>query len=267
MERIERPDEIEAEAPVNGALGEAKAEWEQEGGAPEAEPIAEPVTLTGSTAMQNRMKLPMAVLLVFAIGMAVAVNVIKQPEGAKGEPTLHKLSLNLGDWGGQKYEMDKASLDELKPDEYAAIQYRDNDGNSGDLTIIAGSHTGAFHNPEVCFRAQQWEFTENAASSLAVPGMDREIPIKRVGLNHRITGQKAVGLYFYKTPYGLFADTTPARIWLFFARVLGVQQKSYFVRVLVLSSGGNKEKDFETLEQFAIEVLESTRETNPELLN
>ena len=162
--------------------------------------------------------------------------------------------------------MSEAALKELLPDEYVARIYVNPSGEQADLSIIAGSHTGAFHNPQVCFRVQNWEFAENESITLNVP--EREpIPARFVRLIS-LDGQRreAVGIYFYSTPMGYRDDTSTARIFLLLSRLgAGSQQRAYFIRFLKTATG-NPERDRESVKQFAEQVLAAMRETNPEVV-
>jgi hypothetical protein len=139
-------------------------------------------------------------------------------------------------------------------------------GEQADLSIIAGSHTGAFHNPQVCFRVQNWEFAENESITLNVP--EREPIQARFVRLISLDGMRreAVGIYFYSTPLGYRDDTSTARIFLLLARLTGMdQQRAYFVRFLKTATG-DPERDRESIKRFAEQVLAAMRDTNPEVV-
>jgi EpsI family protein len=215
----------------------------------------------------KRFGAPLTVLMALTIGLVLAIQFMPRPKPMQAGKTLDKISATLGEWSLlEKYPMSDAALNELKPDEYVARIYVNAAGEQADLSIIAGSHTGAFHNPQVCFRVQNWEFAENESITLNVP--EREPIQARFVRLISLDGQRreAVGIYFYSTPMGYRDDTSSARIFLLLARLTGMdQQRAYFVRFLKTATG-NSERDRESVKRFAEQVLAAMRDTNPEVV-
>ncbi len=210
---------------------------------------------------------PITILGVLTIALLLAIQFM--PRGvpkAEGQ-TLNKVPTVLGDWNLlQEYSVGEAALRELQPDEYLARIYVNPQGEQADLSIIAGSHTGAFHSPQVCFRVQNWEFADNREITLNVPGLSEPLKARYVELvSLRGDNQRAVGIYFYSTPFGYRSDTSSARIYLLAARLAGMNSRSYFVRFLKPASG-NPERDEESIKQFAESALAEMVKTNPEVV-
>ena len=215
----------------------------------------------------KRFGAPLAVLMLLTVGLVLAIQFMPRPKPMQAGKTLDKIPATLGEWSLlEKYPMSDAALNELKPDEYVARIYVNAAGEQADLSIIAGSHTGAFHNPQVCFRVQNWEFAENESITLNVP--EREPIQARFVRLISLDGQRreAVGVYFYSTPMGYRDDTSSARIFLLLARLTGMdQQRAYFVRFLKGASG-DPQRDRESVKRFAEQVLAAMRDTNPEVV-
>jgi EpsI family protein len=215
----------------------------------------------------KRFGAPLTVLMALTIGLVLAIQFMPRPKPMQAGKTLDKIPATLGEWSLlEEYPMSEAALNELKPDEYVARIYVNAAGEQADLSIIAGSHTGAFHNPQVCFRVQNWEFAENESITLNVP--EREPIQARFVRLISLDGQRreAVGIYFYSTPMGYRDDTSSARIFLLLARLTGMdQQRAYFVRFLKGASG-DPQRDRESVKRFAEQVLAAMRETNPEVV-
>jgi EpsI family protein len=215
----------------------------------------------------KRFGAPLAVLMLLTVGLVLAIQFMPRPKPLQEGKTLDKIPATLGEWSLlEEYPMSEAALNELKPDEYVARIYVNAAGEQTDLSIIAGSHTGAFHNPQVCFRVQNWEFSENEGITLNVP--EREPIQARFVRLISLDGQRreAVGIYFYSTPMGYRDDTSSARIFLLLARLTGMdQQRAYFVRFL-MGASGNPQRDRESVKQFAEQVLAAMRDTNPEVV-
>lgn len=250
---------VASETPTNGAAS-------QESPAPDAS--AEVVQPRPAPPMDwKRFGAPLTVLMLLTVGLVLAIQFMPRPKPMQAGKTLDKIPATLGEWSLlEKYPMSDAALNELKPDEYVARIYVNAAGEQADLSIIAGSHTGAFHNPQVCFRVQNWEFAENEAITLNVP--EREPIQARFVRLISLDGQRreAVGIYFYSTPMGYRNDTSSARIFLLLARLTGMdQQRAYFVRFLKPATG-NPERDRESVKRFAEQVLAAMRDTNPEVV-
>jgi EpsI family protein len=215
----------------------------------------------------KRFGAPLTVLMFLTVGLVLAIQFMPRPKPMQAGKTLDKIPATLGEWSLlEEYPMSEAALNELKPDEYVARIYVNAAGEQADLSIIAGSHTGAFHNPQVCFRVQNWEFAENESITLNVP--EREPIQARFVRLISLDGQRreAVGIYFYSTPMGYRDDTSSARIFLLLARLTGMdQQRAYFVRFLKTATG-DPERDRESIKRFAEQVLAAMRETNPEVV-
>jgi EpsI family protein len=250
---------VASETPINGAAS-------QESPAPDA--AAEVIQPRPAPPMDwRRFGAPLAVLMLLTVGLVLAIQFMPRSKPLQEGKTLDKIPATLGEWSLlEEYPMSEAALNELKPDEYVARIYVNAAGEQADLSIIAGSHTGAFHNPQVCFRVQNWEFAENESITLNVP--EREPIQARFVRLISLDGMRreAVGIYFYSTPLGYRDDTSTARIFLLLARLTGMdQQRAYFVRFLKPATG-NPERDRESVKQFAEQVLAVMRDTNPEVV-
>jgi EpsI family protein len=250
---------VASETPINGAAS-------QESPAPDA--AAEVIQPRPAPPMDwRRFGAPLTVLMLLTVGLVLAIQFMPRPKPLQEGKTLDKIPATLGEWSLlEEYPMSEAALNELKPDEYVARIYVNAAGEQADLSIIAGSHTGAFHNPQVCFRVQNWEFAENESITLNVP--EREPIQARFVRLISLDGMRreAVGIYFYSTPLGYRDDTSTARIFLLLARLTGMdQQRAYFVRFLKPATG-NPERDRESVKQFAEQVLAAMRDTNPEVV-
>jgi EpsI family protein len=250
---------VASETPTNGAAS-------QESPAPDAS--AEVVQPRPAPPMDwKRFGAPLTVLMTLTIGLVLAIQFMPRPKPMQEGKTLDRIPTTIGEWSLlEKYPMSDAALNELKPDEYVARIYVNAAGEQADLSIIAGSHTGAFHNPQVCFRVQNWEFAENESITLNVP--EREPIQARFVRLISLDGMRreAVGIYFYSTPMGYRDDTSTARIFLLLARLTGMdQQRAYFVRFLKTATG-DPERDRESIKRFAEQVLAAMRDTNPEVV-
>jgi len=257
MQTTEHEEVADAMESTNGHLPEPESELEPE---PVPRPEPQPINV-------RRFIMPMMLVALPMIALVVALQIIKPAAGLAIKDTLHLVPKEFAHWRmDQEYEMSESALNELKPDESISRIYISEQGEYTDFTVIAGSHTGAFHNPQVCFRVARWEFAEVKQHQLKVPGIEREMPVTIVKLHNLENASKSVGMYFYRTPFGISTDTTRARLWLFLARVIGIKQRSYFVRFIKPSSG-DEEADEKILIEFATDLLSEMKKTNPEVVS
>jgi EpsI family protein len=252
-------DGVASAIPANGAAAQES---------PASDASAEVIQPRPAPPMDwKRFGAPLTVLMFLTIGLVLTIQFMPRPQPIQQAETLDKIPATIGEWSLlQGYPMSEAALKELLPDEYVARIYVNPSGEQADLSIIAGSHTGAFHNPQVCFRVQNWEFAENESITLNVP--EREPIQARFVRLISLDGQRreAVGIYFYSTPMGYRDDTSSARIFLLLARLTGMdQQRAYFVRFLKGASG-DPQRDRESVKRFAEQVLAAMRDTNPEVV-
>jgi EpsI family protein len=215
----------------------------------------------------RRFTVPMLLVTLPMIALVVALQIIKPASGLAIKDTLHLVPTEFTQWRmEQEYEMSESARKELNPDESLSRIYIGDQGDYVDFTVIAGSHTGAFHNPQVCFRVARWEFAEVKQHELKVPGIEKVMPVTIVNLHNLDSSSKSVGMYFYRTPFGISTDTTRARLWLFLARVVGIKQRSYFVR-FIRPSTGDEAADEKRLIEFATDLLSRMKQTNPEVVS
>lgn len=234
---------------------------------PEVEPEPEPDPKPQQPIDIRRFTVPMVLIALPMVALVIALQIIKPASGLNVKDTLHLVPTEFTHWRlEQETEMSESALSELKPDEYISRIYVGDEGDYVDFTVIAGSHTGAFHNPQVCFRVARWEFATVKQHQLKVPGLEKAIPVTIVNLHNLENSSKSVGMYFYRTPFGVSTDTTRARLWLFLARVVGIKQRSYFVR-FIKPSTGDEAADEKKLIEFATDLLSEMRKTNPEVVS
>ncbi|GIV06195.1 MAG: hypothetical protein KatS3mg016_1770 [Fimbriimonadales bacterium] len=271
-----RPEDSGTDNPVHTESAPVRAEdaapQAANGALEEQAPLGKDAPLNAQATVPpmdwKRFGAPVFVLMFLTVGLVLAIQFMPRPQPLKDGKTLNKIPATLGEWTLlTEYPMSESALRELMPDEYIARVYVNSRGDQADLSIIAGSHTGAFHNPQVCFRVQDWSFEETSEIKLQVPGKEEPISATFVRLvASEGQNRKAVGIYFYSTPMGYRTDTSSARIFLLLARLTGMdQQRAYFVRFLKTSQG-DPERDQEEIKQFAEQALAAMAQTNPEVV-
>src|SRR5687768_15313922 len=93
------------------------------------------------------------------------------------------------------------------------------DGKSYEFTVIAGNSRKSFHDPQICFSAQQWQLIDPRKRDVNIPSLGGKIPATVMALDRH--GLRGIAMYFYGGPGGwrhsplaLPVDLTIARLML-----------------------------------------------------
>lgn len=97
------------------------------------------------------------------------------------------------------YKMDKSTYETLDPIGIACQQWRTPTGNY-DAVIIAATQMGAFHDQQICFRAQGWNIltVKNREVETKSHG---SVPFTVMELENNL-GAKQFGIYAFRPPGG-----------------------------------------------------------------
>lgn len=135
------------------------------------------------------------------------------------------------------YKMDKVTYQTLHPFGIVARVYSDGDRDY-DAVMIMSRERYSFHDPRVCFSAQNWNIDamEPATISTKTRG---EVPISFLKMTNTKTQEKKVAAFFYKGPGNKFYGSTQTlKIAMFFERLLGGDDfEGVFYRMIPVSSG------------------------------
>ena len=100
------------------------------------------------------------------------------------------------------YQMDKASYDILKPWGICARVFTS--GNEAyDMVAIASNSKESFHDPQICFKAQGWNLT-NQRDDVIKTKTRGDVPVTLVDMEQR--GDKRVAMYFFKLTKGYYGN-------------------------------------------------------------
>ena len=117
-------------------------------------------------------------------------------------------------------KMDKNTYDILDPFGIVVRQYvGPSDGRTYETSIIAGNSRKSFHDPQICFSAQQWQLIDPRRRDVELPSLGGTIPATVMAIDRN--GVRGVAMYFYGGPGGwrhsplvLPVDLTLARLTL-----------------------------------------------------
>lgn len=116
--------------------------------------------------------------------------------------------------------MDPSTYEILQPYGIVIRRYQDSEGRLLDFTVVAGNSRKSFHDPQVCFTAQNWELINPRLRRVNIPALGGEIPATIMGLKQQKSDERAAAVYFYKDPVGWRHSPLFVPIDLTFAKLL-----------------------------------------------
>ncbi len=146
----------------------------------------------------------------------------------------------------------------LQPFGIVGRRYIGRDGRAYEITVIAGNSRKSFHDPQICFSAQNWELEDPSLVMVDIPAMGGEVPATVIGLKG--TAQRGTTMYFYKTALGLYHDSFYVPFAIAIAKLAMKEEvDTQFYRFIVTPAGKEGlDADIEALEAFAQATLSET---------
>ena len=122
---------------------------------------------------------------------------MKVPDEYSRNVGLRELPLVVGEWTGKDQDLDKLSLDLLKPDDYVLRTYRDPVGWPLDFLVVYGHLKQSFHSPGFCLPGGGWQIMQKSEEPVTTGGLP--IEMNRFLIQRVIDGQgiKQVVLYCF----------------------------------------------------------------------
>ena len=92
------------------------------------------------------------------------------------------------------------------------------DGRNYEFTVIAGNSRKSFHDPQICFSAQQWQLIDPRMREVNLPSLGGKIPATVMALDRH--GLRGIAMYFYGGPGGWRHSPLALPVDLTFARLM-----------------------------------------------
>ncbi len=163
------------------------------------------------------------------------------------------------------YKMDEKSYRWLTPYGIVARRYPVG-ADSFDVVLIASASRSSFHDPHVCFSAQNWTIFKSEASSVETKSRGK-VPFMLIHMTNEKERNK-VAAYFYKGPGGFYGDTQSLKAALFWEALMhGHNSDGVFYRIIpdfalqAQTPEAQKEQE-DKLKQFIADYLESAKESS-----
>lgn len=153
------------------------------------------------------------------------------------------------------YTMDKEVYEVLHPWAIVARVFSTKD-HQYDVVVIASRNKDSFHDPQVCFKAQNWTLSNQRLSTVSTQKRG-EVPVTLVDMEQ--DGERRIALYFFKTTQGYFGDIHEVKLKMMSYKFLhlGKDDEGAFIRIIP-DSGVSEEQ----LKQFVGSWIDAASETS-----
>lgn len=117
------------------------------------------------------------------------------------------------------YKSPEMVYDTLVPTVGILARVYEHEGQRFDVTLIASRDKASFHDPRVCFTAQNYEITEE--QSITIDTKTRgQIPATLAKMTTPDKGQ-AVAVFFYRGNHGFYGNTTRLKFSMLGDQIMG----------------------------------------------
>ena len=134
-----------------------------------AEPPASPPATAG-----HGLPLPLfAVAAVLLGGTLALVQGVDFRERVPIRKSFADFPLRVGEWNGQRRDMERKFMDALEFSDYVIVDYRNREGKEVNFYTAyyeSQSKGGSIHSPASCLPGSGWEFTQSGAVSIPAQG-------------------------------------------------------------------------------------------------
>lgn len=156
------------------------------------------------------------------------------------------------------YKMDEVTYKTLHPFGIVARIYSDG-VNEFDAVMIMSRERYSFHDPRVCFTAQNWNIDTMEPAVIETKSRG-QVPISFLKMTNTKTQEKKVAAFFYKGPGSkFFGSTQTLKIAMFMERLFGGDDfEGVFYRMIPITSGINEEQ----FKKFVGDFLDSAKESS-----
>jgi hypothetical protein len=206
--------------------------------------------------MKNRVKIVLALFLIAGIA---AIVIVPRKYPAKDEEWMRiHLPKDIEGYSLRSaVQMDKSTYEILQPFGIIGYDFTGPDGRRYEYVVISGNTRKSFHDPQICFSAQNWVLENPRLREVNIPAMGGRVPATVMGL--KSPSASGTAMYFYKTPNRLVHDPFYMPIDMTLAKLsMKGSVDGAFYRFIVAPAGDSLEEDLADLEKFAQAFFEAT---------
>lgn len=158
------------------------------------------------------------------------------------------------------YRMNEYTYNELKPYGIVARVF-DRDGEQYDAVVVASRRHESFHDPRVCFTAQNWSI-EREESAIIKTKTRGDVPVTVAEMlssdpNKRRT--RSIAVFFYRGPTGFHPTTLKLKWGMFVSQFRGnTDIDGVFYRIIPVGTDPDKQRLFEFIAAWLDEANETS---------
>ncbi|HXH60693.1 MAG TPA: exosortase-associated EpsI family protein [Fimbriimonadaceae bacterium] len=160
------------------------------------------------------------------------------------------------------YKMDQVTYDTLQPYGIVARVYENQQTEETyDVVLIASQSKDSFHDPRVCFSAQQWSIENQWVDNVQTKTRGK-VSISIVQMDGP-DGNNRLAAFLYKGPGGFFGDTKALKLSMFLEQLKGgTNLDGAFYRFIPQNTGRDQTKTIIDMKKFIGEYLDAANQVS-----
>lgn len=162
--------------------------------------------------------------------------------------------LEIGQWQGQKGELDQKVYNILGVEDYILSNYRKTSGEM--VNVYVGFYQSQkegdiIHSPKNCMPGAGWKITDTSIVDVNVSDTGKDIKVIKLLLQKG--AEKQIVLYWFQSRGRIIASEYMQKIWLVIDSVIKQRTDGSFVR-LISTVAADEETTLNVLKEFAREI-------------
>lgn len=177
-----------------------------------------------------------------------------------------KVPMDAGNWHAidKDRDMGKDAYEMLRPQGISWRIYRNDAGDQVDFVLMAATHSGAFHDPTLCFSNQGQKILVDKERELQIDSLNRTIKVHMLRVRDS-NNQYLTAFYWWRNSSG---QDTASHLRIQFeswtGKILGLRGSSAFFYRVIVKESGNPEADYQILKGFVSDMYGALKTTYPE---
>ncbi len=209
---------------------------------------------------------PVFVVAIVLLGsILVLSNTIDFRENIPIKKSFKEFPAKVGEWSGNKEQMEQQFIDALHFSDYAMADYTDSHGKSVSFysAYYESQRKGeSTHSPEACLPGSGWEFREAGATDVPI-GEGRSMRIKRAFIEK--SGQKELTYYWFAMRGRTLTNLYQVKLYTFWDALTKHRTDGALVRLITPVYQNEKLEEAEArLQGFTKEIVPVLKEYIPE---
>ncbi len=222
----------------------------------------QPTTHNGlkTTFFESKFVVAVAVLLL-TFGLSHAIDFRQKVPISK---PFNQFPMQIGEWRGEREEMEQQFLDVLKFSDYIMVNYKNRQGKTVNFYVAyyQDQRKGeSIHSPETCLPAGGWEFN-NAGTTTVSLNNRKSIPVNKAFIEK--SGERQLTYYWFPMRGRILTKLYQIKLYTFWDSLTRQRTDGALVRIITPVSPGEQLKNAEErLTDFTGQILPVLEEYIP----